>query len=101
MAAIQEKIVKKQERNRFSRVFHAASDKDEIAGWGRDLDRILLIFNVRPVGPLWYSPIEPPFQTEFSINNHMLLLDVRRGQGGADAQRQSVSLAFNPSTTKH
>ena len=40
---------------------------------------------------------------EFSINNHGLLLDIRRdvqaGQGATDAQRQLVSLSFYLSTT--
>ena len=40
---------------------------------------------------------------EFSVNNHGLLLDIRRdvqaGQGATDAQRRPVSLTFYLSTT--
>ena len=35
------KIVEQGKRNVFSRHFHAKSDKDKIAGWRSDLDRIL------------------------------------------------------------
>ena len=52
MAAIQKKIVKQGKQNSISRFFHTKSDKDAIAAWGQDLDRILLIFNVRPVIPI-------------------------------------------------
>ena len=44
---------------------------------------------------------------EFSVNNHRLLLDIRRdvqvGQGGTDAQHRSVSLvpAHRQQTTNH
>lgn len=75
-----------------------------IAAWGRDLDRILLIFNVRPVS-LVERLLRAPLQMELSINNHTILLDIRRdvqaGQGGTDAQRQSVSTTFCSSTIKH
>ena len=49
VAAIQKKIVKEGDRSPISRFFRAKSDKDAIAAWGQDLDRILHIFNVRPV----------------------------------------------------
>ena len=49
MEKIQEKIIKKGKRSRVSRLVHAKSDKDTIAAWKLDLNRILLIFNVRSV----------------------------------------------------
>ncbi|KAF9781749.1 hypothetical protein BJ322DRAFT_1111675 [Thelephora terrestris] len=58
--AIQNKIVKQGERNAVSRFFHSRADQASIAGWGRDFDRILHIFNA-----------------EFSINNHVVLVDIR------------------------
>ena len=33
-----------------SRFFHAKVDKDKIAGWNKDLGRILQVFAVRSVG---------------------------------------------------
>ena len=46
---IQKKIVVQGKRNPFSRALYARKDKDAIAAWGQDLDRILNIFNVRLV----------------------------------------------------
>lgn len=101
VATIQKEVVK---RGSGPPSFHAKNDKEMIAAWGRDLDRILLIFNVRPVG-LVERLLRAPLQMELSINNHTILLDIRRdvqaGQGGTDAQRQSVSTTFCSSTTKH
>ncbi|KAF9781688.1 hypothetical protein BJ322DRAFT_1023058 [Thelephora terrestris] len=76
VAAIQKQVVQRGKQNSASPSFHARNDKDSIAAWGRDFDRILLIFN-----------------TEFSINNHLVLLDIRRdqvGQGGTDGRVRSV-----------
>ncbi|KAF9787280.1 P-loop containing nucleoside triphosphate hydrolase protein, partial [Thelephora terrestris] len=44
MAQIQRSVIKLGKRNRFSRVLHAMSDKDAVAGWKSELDRILQIF---------------------------------------------------------
>jgi hypothetical protein len=49
VAEIQEKVIEKGGRNLFSRLVHAKDDKDTIASWRSDLNRILHIFNVRPV----------------------------------------------------
>ena len=101
VATIQKEVVK-QDSGPPS--FHAKNDKEMIAAWGRDLDRILLIFNVRPVS-LVERLLRAPLQMELSINNHTILLDILRdvqaGQGGTDAQRQSVSTTFCSSTIKH
>ena len=40
------------ERNAVSRLFHSQNDKDAIAGWKQDLNKILHIFNVRSVIPV-------------------------------------------------
>ena len=49
LAEIQRKIIKKDKQNAVSRLFHAKSAKEMIAGWKSDLNKILLVFNVRPV----------------------------------------------------
>ncbi|KAF9781681.1 P-loop containing nucleoside triphosphate hydrolase protein, partial [Thelephora terrestris] len=76
--AIQNNIVKQGKRNAVSRLLHSKADQASIAGWGRDLDRILLIFN-----------------TEFSINNHVVLLDIRHdvraGLRGTDGRSTQAS----------
>ncbi|KAF9783223.1 hypothetical protein BJ322DRAFT_1212034 [Thelephora terrestris] len=84
VATIQREIVKLGKRNAASQVLHAKNDKDSIAAWSRDLNRILHIFN-----------------TELAI---MLVADGHRntstGQGGAIEQHRttqaSVSLGESP-----
>ena len=43
---IQGRIVEKGQRNLLSRLVHAKNDKDTIAAWKLDLNRILHVFNV-------------------------------------------------------
>ena len=54
----------------FSRVLHAQSDKDTIAAWKGDLDRLLHIFNVRSVSSICY-PLTTPIQTELAIDTNV------------------------------
>jgi len=48
VAEIQRSIIKRGKRNVVSRHFHAKNDKETIAGWRLDLNRILHVFNVHP-----------------------------------------------------
>jgi hypothetical protein len=47
VAAIQERVIKKGKRNLLSRLAHAKNDKETLASWRSDLNRILHVFNVR------------------------------------------------------
>ena len=49
VAEIQQKVIKKSGRHRVSRFLHSRNDKDTITAWKSDLNRILNVFNVRPV----------------------------------------------------
>ena len=49
MAAVQERMIEKEERNVLSRAFWAKTDKDTIATWKEEFNKILRIFDVRPV----------------------------------------------------
>ena len=49
VAEIQNKVVKQSGRNAVSRLFHARDDKETIGAWKSELNRILVIFNVRSV----------------------------------------------------
>jgi len=51
VAEIQRKIMKQSGKHKFSQFLHARSDKDTIAGWKSDLNRIVVVFNVRSVSP--------------------------------------------------
>ena len=46
LTEIEVKITKRVKRNAVSRLLHAKNDKETIAGWKSDLNKILLIFNV-------------------------------------------------------
>ena len=47
VAEIQRKVNKQRKRRPFARFVRAKDDKDTIAAWRMDLNRILHVFNVR------------------------------------------------------
>ena len=49
---IQKNIIKRGERNVISRRYRAKDDKEAIAAWNSDLNRIRRVFDVRPVTPV-------------------------------------------------
>lgn len=49
VAEIQKNIIKQGGRHRVARFLYARNDKDTIAGWKLNLNRILVVFDVRPV----------------------------------------------------
>jgi hypothetical protein len=53
LAEIQRKITKKGKRNAVSRLLHAKNDKETIATWKSDLNKILLVFNVSSIAVAW------------------------------------------------
>jgi hypothetical protein len=54
LAGIQRKVVKQGKRNAVVRFILAKGDKEKIAGWRQDLARVLRVFNVRSIGPVWH-----------------------------------------------
>jgi len=75
VAEIQRKTIKQGKRNSFSRLVHASSDKEMIATWRSDLNRILFVFNVRSVVLVWPSLTIDP-QTELAINTYAIASDI-------------------------
>ncbi|KAF9781744.1 hypothetical protein BJ322DRAFT_1220508 [Thelephora terrestris] len=77
LAAIRKETVNRGKRNTRSRLFNRKDREDAIAGWKQDLARILQIFH-----------------TELSVNNHKILVDLRRQalerQESANSQHQSA-----------
>ena len=59
-------------------MFHAKNDKETIATWRSDLNRILHVFNVRSVTPI-RTPLTAYFQTELAINTNVAVSDIRHG----------------------
>ena len=70
------KIIKKGKRNPVSRLLHAKNDKETIATWKSDLNKILLVFNVRSVIVVWLL-LTVRSQTELAINTHVTVSDIR------------------------
>ena len=106
VAEIQANINEKRERNLLSRLVNAKNDKEVMAGWRSDLNRILQVFNVRSAGSGRQSlTASLYFQTELAMNTHVMVLDIHRnvvaGQEGPDGQHRSVSPTSDPSTTEY
>jgi len=76
VAEIQRKVIKQGGRGAVSRLFSARSDKEVIAGWKAELNRILLVFNVRSI-VLTLTSLTVPFQTELVVNIHVAVSDIR------------------------
>jgi len=76
---IQKNIVKRAKRgvHVISQLFHAKKDKETIATWRLDPNRILHIFNVRWIVSVWVS-LTVHFQTELAINTHVTAVSVSR-----------------------
>ena len=53
VAEIQRRVIKQSKRNSVSRLFHAKNDKEKVAAWKSDLNRILHVFNVRSGTSAW------------------------------------------------
>ena len=78
MAEIQSKVIKRSGRHVASRLFHAKNDKEAIAGWKLELNRILHVFNVRSAISAW-SSLTVSFQTELAVNTNVTVSDIRHG----------------------
>jgi len=72
---IQRKVIKQSGRSPASRLFHAKNDKETITTWKLDLNRILHVFNVCSIVTGW-SFLTNHFQTELTMNTHVLVSDV-------------------------
>jgi hypothetical protein len=101
---IQRRIIEKGQRNLFSRLAHAKDDKENLASWRLDLNKILHVFNVCSAGSVWKSLTTLLFQTELAINTNMVVSDTHAMvsdlhcnaltvQGGTDNQHCSVRIA--------
>jgi len=75
VAGIQKHIIKRGRRSGVSRMFHAKDDKETIATWRSDLNRVLHVFNVCPITPA-RPPLTVRLQTELAINTNVVVYDV-------------------------
>ena len=97
VAEIQRKVIKQGKRNVISRHLHAKNDKEKIAGWKSDLNKILHVFNVRSIGSVW-PLLTLHSQTELTINTHVIVSDthaivseIRHTMVGSSGKTLSVS----------
>ena len=67
---IKEDVTKQCGRNPLSRLIRAKTDKDKIAAWRAELNRILQIFNVRLATSL-LAPLTIRSQTELAIDTNV------------------------------
>ena len=95
VADIQKNIIKRGKRNGVSRMLHAKNDKETIATWRLELNRILQVFSVRSITVPW-PPLTDPFQTELALNTSVAVSDIHRilvgGEGGTDGKNPLVSV---------
>ena len=77
MDEILRNISKWGKRNLISRRFHAKDDKEAIATWRLDLNRILHVFNVRFSASVQLL-LTFRFQTELGINTHVTVPDIHK-----------------------
>jgi len=72
---IQRKIVKRNEQNVVTRLLHANDDRETIGKWRVDLNRILHVFNVRPITFAW-SLLILCLQTELAMDTNPAVSNV-------------------------
>ena len=75
MAEIERKVAKRRGRNAVSQFVHARDDKDSIAAWKLDLNRILHVFNVRSTIFTRLS-LTVLSQTELAMNTHVTVSEM-------------------------
>ena len=117
MGEIQRHIIERGKRNVISRRYHAKDDKEAIATWRLDLDRILPAFDVRPVTPA-RRLLTFRFQIGLGGNTHAigsgthqdaantqtivsnLHPNKSKNHEGADGQNQAVGITRTPLVAK-
>ena len=77
MAQIKRGVVKMGKRKAISRFLHAKDDKDTIAGWHSDLDRILQVFKVCSTIPSVLTPLTTDLQTELAVHTDVTVTETR------------------------
>jgi hypothetical protein len=84
VADIERRLVKWGKRNAVSKRFHAKDDKEAIANWKLDLNRLLQVFNVRST-TLVKNVANFPAQRELGTNRNVTASTIRHGVVNTDA----------------
>ena len=110
MAEIQRKVIKHSKRNVVYRHLLAKGDKDKIAAWRVDLEKIVRNFNVRSIVTV-RRLLTMDSQTALAINTNVIVAETNvivsninrimvGGQGGNDGRNLMVSGARSLSTAE-
>ena len=73
--------IEPDKRNFISRIFNAKKDKDTVAAWRSELDRIVHVFEVRSALHSLPALLIVHLQTELAIHTHLAVSDVREDVG--------------------
>ena len=76
MAQIQRSAVEPDKRNVISRVFNPKKDKDAIAAWRSDLDRIVRVFEVHSTVRSLPTLLTAHPQTELALYTHVAVSNI-------------------------
>lgn len=94
MADIRKQVIEASKRSPITRPFYLRNDKDIIAEWWAELDRILQILTVRPIASLFTS-LTIHFQTEFANERTLVLVsDTDHSIHGVSAQAVTPASHF-------
>ena len=85
------KVIKQGKRNVISQHLHTKNDKERIGAWKLDLNRILQVFNVRPIITLWQL-LTLDFQTELAINTHVVVSETHAIVSGLEHNATSTHI---------
>ena len=94
MAEIRRKVIKHSKRNVVYRHLLARNDKDKIAVWRVDLEKIVRNFNVRSIVTI-RRLLTLDSQTALAINTNVIVSNINRilveGRGGNSSRDPMVS----------
>ena len=76
MAQIQRSAVEPDKRNVISRVFNAKKDKDAIAAWSSDLNRIVHVFEVCSTVRSLPTLLTVHLQAELALHTHVAVSNI-------------------------
>ena len=81
MAQIQRSVVEPDKRNIFSRILNPKKDKDAIAAWRSELDRIVHVFEVCSTVRSLRTLLTVHLQRELALHTHIAVTDIREDVG--------------------
>ena len=92
MAQIQRSVAEPDKRNTFSRILNPNRDKEAIAAWRSELDRIVHVFEVCSAASPLPTLLTVHIQIELALHTNVAISDVREDVGhGVVAIREDIA----------